>query len=284
MTAAIVIPALNERPTIGAIVQEARSIVPHVVVVDDGSSDGTANAAEAVGAIVLRHESPRGVGGALRSGFQYALDLGVKSVVTIDGDGAHDPNQVASLLEVHANRNADLTIGARFSLRDLTCNGMPSSKFAANYVARAVFNFLANTDFSDVLSGMRAYDRTFLASISDQDGFSFQLDTLLIASNMKINVCEYPITVRYNALEPLATSRDELLDLLTFIRSIDPVSLQDQLDLVVTHVKSWLPVSFKCSNISVIAHPLPEINSYLFQLQDPWYERVLSHIATMEVP
>ena len=89
------IPAYQEGPRIGSVVEAARLLLP-VVVIDDGSRDDTAQRAEAAGATVLRQIPNAGKGAALRMGFRYALDRGVAAVITLDADGQHDPAEIPS--------------------------------------------------------------------------------------------------------------------------------------------------------------------------------------------
>jgi glycosyltransferase involved in cell wall biosynthesis len=106
------IPAYEEGPRIGAVVEAARRHVP-VVVVDDGSSDDTAERAEAAGATVLRQVPNAGKGAALRRGFGHALDAGAAAVVTLDADGQHDPAEIPAFLAAFERSRPELVIGAR---------------------------------------------------------------------------------------------------------------------------------------------------------------------------
>ena len=96
----VLIPAYQEGPRIAAVVEGARRHLP-VVVVDDGSTDDTAARAEAAGATVLRQVPNAGKGAALRAGFAYALDDGADAVVTLDGDGQHDPDEIPAFLAAY---------------------------------------------------------------------------------------------------------------------------------------------------------------------------------------
>jgi len=108
-----VIPARDAASTIGGVVRGVRAALPGlaVLVVDDGSMDGTAAAARAAGADVIRHEVNRGKGAALQTGFDEAARRGAKRVLTLDADGQHDPAYAASLLR--ALDGSDLVIGSR---------------------------------------------------------------------------------------------------------------------------------------------------------------------------
>ena len=111
----IVMPALNEEESVAAVVAEVFAHLPgvHCLVVDDGSTDGTAEQARAAGATVAQLAVNLGVGGAMRVGFRYALEHGFDYVVQVDSDGQHDPRSVIDLL--NELDDADIALGARFA-------------------------------------------------------------------------------------------------------------------------------------------------------------------------
>ena len=110
------VPALNEEESVGQVVEELRREAPgfDVVVVDDGSTDATADRARAAGAAVLSHPFNLGIGGAVQSGYRYAFVKGYDVAVQVDGDGQHDPSQIAKLEQGLSTSGADLVWGSRF--------------------------------------------------------------------------------------------------------------------------------------------------------------------------
>lgn len=104
------IPAYNEAERVGAVVTATRAYLP-VLVVDDGSTDGTARLAEEAGATVLRQWPNQGKGAALRAGFRWALQAGYEAVIMLDADGQHDPAEIPSFLRLYSAQGADLLIG-----------------------------------------------------------------------------------------------------------------------------------------------------------------------------
>jgi len=117
-----IVPALNEERTIGRIIDELRTFDPglDVVVVDDGSVDGTAQAARAKGVQVLCLPFNLGIGGAVQTGFRFACENDYDIVVRVDGDGQHDPSQLSRVLEPVLRGEADIAVGSRFAAEDAT--------------------------------------------------------------------------------------------------------------------------------------------------------------------
>ncbi len=110
-----VVPAYQEARAIGAVVRRVRAYLDTVVVVDDGSTDGTADAAQAAGATVLRHPRNLGKGIALNTGFAYARDHGCEVLVTLDADGQHDPDDLPRFLEAYARTGIPVLVGNRMA-------------------------------------------------------------------------------------------------------------------------------------------------------------------------
>src|SRR5436305_5008826 len=112
-----IVPAFNEEHTIGRVIDELRAFDRglDVVVVDDGSADGTTRAARAKGARVLRLPFNLGIGGAVQTGFRFAFEQDYDLVVRVDGDGQHDPAQLGRVLEPVLRGEADIAVGARFA-------------------------------------------------------------------------------------------------------------------------------------------------------------------------
>lgn len=159
---AVVIPARNEAPIIAAVLanipSEIRSHQVIPVVIDDGSEDGTATVAHNSGAIVVRHIANLGVGAATITGFRVALELDADIIVTMDADGQHDPNEIATLVECLLDGPFDVVIGSRLLMHD----GMPPSRFLANLLLNAVTFLVYGKIVSDSQSGFKAFTRKAL--------------------------------------------------------------------------------------------------------------------------
>ena len=162
----IVIPVFNEAATIGDIVERARLHGP-VLVVDDGSTDRSAALAAAAGAEVVSLGRRRGKGAALRYAFAAALERRADWVVTLDGDGQHDPDEIPRLLKGAVEEPGALVIGGRLSrLADAPGRVMPAGRLAALRVAGFFIDWLGGVPVADTQSGFRVYPARSSISLS----------------------------------------------------------------------------------------------------------------------
>ncbi len=151
----VVVPAFNEGRTVGPVVRSLAPYAERVIVVDDGSKDGTAAAAEAAGALLVTHVLNRGLGAALGTGIAAAVSLGADAVVTFDADGQHRAEDVPRLVEPIAAGRADAVIGCRTADR----RRMPAARRIANWIGNALTAALFGLWVSDSQSGLRAFSR-----------------------------------------------------------------------------------------------------------------------------
>jgi len=173
------IPAHDEEPRIGAVVRGAAVHLP-VLVVDDGSSDGTAAAAEAAGATVLVQRPNAGKGAALRAGFRRALGDGFEAVVALDADGQHDPAEIPAFLAAYASGRPDLVIGRRDFRR------MPLSRRVANELGARVFSWAVGRSIPDNQSGYRLVGRRLMAALLDSPERGFEFEVEMIARCIRV--------------------------------------------------------------------------------------------------
>lgn len=195
----VVIPVFNEAPTVGDLVARAACHGP-VLVVDDGSSDDSADAAAAAGAAVLRLACRRGKGGALRAGFVEALSRGAERVLTLDGDGQHDPDDIPLLLAASAALPGTLVIGSR-----LVDGGasMEPARLNALRVAGFFINWLTGQHVADTQSGFRVYPRKLLEAVPPRrGGFVLESEMLLRAAAAGFAIREVPVTPGLGAGRP----------------------------------------------------------------------------------
>jgi glycosyltransferase involved in cell wall biosynthesis len=153
MRTCALIPAFNEAPHIAKVVEGARQHVAEVVVIDDGSRDGTAEIARAAGATCLQSPKNRGKASALRAGIAFARDHNFTHVITLDGDGQHLPEDIPVILRVAEETGADLVIGARRFDRAL----MPRSRYFSNTVGSRLASALVGCEIRDSQSGFRLF-------------------------------------------------------------------------------------------------------------------------------
>jgi glycosyltransferase involved in cell wall biosynthesis len=145
------IPALNEADHIGDVVRGAKPHVETVLVVDDGSTDDTAAAAEQAGAVVLRHETNLGKGCALDTGIKWATEKGYDAVITLDADGQHLAIEIPRLTEDFVKHRPDIVLGTRMG----DCKGMPFVRKMTNRVTSLLISLLAGKRITDTQSGYR---------------------------------------------------------------------------------------------------------------------------------
>ena len=147
------IPAFNEAPHIARVVEQAKPHVVEVVVIDDGSTDGTADIARGAGATCLQLPGNRGKASALRAGIAFAHDRHFTHVITLDGDGQHLPEDIPVLIRVAEETGADLVIGTRCFDRAR----MPRSRYFSNTIGSRLASALVGREIRDSQSGFRLF-------------------------------------------------------------------------------------------------------------------------------
>lgn len=176
---AVVIPAYDEASTIADIALRAREYVDLVIVVNDGSSDGTARALEGLPVIVLNNTTNLGKGRSLRRGFRFALEQGADSVITLDGDGQHRPEDIPLLLEKAASQSNRIIIAARLRNR----HAAPRLRRFANRFADFWISWAAGQQVRDSQSGFRLYPAAALRQCAaGGGGFVFESEILIEAA------------------------------------------------------------------------------------------------------
>lgn len=196
----VVVPAFNEAASVGDVVREIHSNVADatVLVVDDGSTDETGLVARHAGAEVARLPFNLGVGGAMRTGFRYALENDFDAVVQVDADGQHDPASVGEL--VSALAAADLVLGARFAgIGDYRVRG--PRQWAMRMLA-LILSRVAHTQLTDTTSGFRASGRRAIQVFAEHYPAEYlgdTIETLVIASRSGLVVRQLPVAMRPRA-------------------------------------------------------------------------------------
>ena len=187
-----VIPAHDEAPRIDPIVRGALHSVA-VVVVDDGSTDATAQVAEAAGATVLRQHPNQGKGAALRVGFRHALESGADAVVTLDADGQHDPSELPGLLKARTDSAAELVIGRR------SFAAMPIVRRLSNAIGTVLLSAAVGRWVPDNQSGYRVLGRRLMTAMLDSrdDGFAFEVEMIAVCLREGWPIAWAPIRTIY---------------------------------------------------------------------------------------
>lgn len=205
----VLIPAHNEEKQIANIVRQASAHLP-VLVVDDGSSDQTAALAEEAGAQVIRQSPNQGKGVALNTGFAWALQQGYEAVLTLDGDGQHDPAEIPKFLAAGA-QGADLIIGVR------DFSQMPLVRKAANSLGTILLSWALGQQVPDNQSGYRLIGKRVMQAMlaSREVGFEFEVEMIVLAIQRGFTIGWVPIRTIY---EGGASHIQPLKHLVNFIR------------------------------------------------------------------
>ncbi len=205
------IPGYNEAPRIAPVVEATRRHLP-VIVVDDGSSDATAERARAAGADVIEQRPNQGKGAALRAGFRRATADGAEAILTLDADGQHDPAEIPRFLEVWAAAPADakpdLVIGAR------SFGSMPPLRRLSNVLGGRAFSWAVGQDIPDNQSGYRLVSRRLAEATLDstETGFAFEVEQITTCLRMGGRIAWVPIRTIYagapSHIRPIAHLRE----------------------------------------------------------------------------
>jgi glycosyltransferase involved in cell wall biosynthesis len=183
---AVAIPAYEAVHSVGAVVTRARAIMPDVLVIDDGSGDGTAEAASAAGAEVHSFPHNRGKGAALSAAFAILFSRGFTGVVTVDADGQHLPEEIPRLLAV----DADLVLGTR----DHLFAEMGTVRRFSNRLSSSAISWAAGQPLSDVQTGFRLYTRELIERTGfPETGFEAESAVVVRAVRRGLRVASTPI-------------------------------------------------------------------------------------------
>lgn len=205
----IVIPAYNEGSVIASVIANIRAAgYQNILVVDDGSRDDTFDSARKTGVTTLRHHLNRGKGAATKTGIEAAKILNAGSVVTIDGDGQHNPRDIKKLLEPIRNKKADVVLGTRLK----SPKGMPWYKVAHNLIGNAIVWYLYGLWVSDSQSGFRAYSHRAIDLIDTKsDRYEYDSEVIREIKKHRLAYEEVPIEVRYTEYSLGKTEKQNFL-------------------------------------------------------------------------
>ena len=192
---AVVIPAYQAAETLPAVLAGIRATLPHaaLIVVDDGSRDGTATAATGAGARLCRHDRNQGKGAALRTGIAAGVDAGAAAIVTLDADGQHSPTEAPSLLAPVMAGAADLVLGAR-----ARSGSMPLSRRTSNWLSSVLATRAVGVPVPDAQTGFRAFTRTVAQAVRPSEPrYDWELAFLLGAAAAGFRISSVPVSTVY---------------------------------------------------------------------------------------
>jgi glycosyltransferase involved in cell wall biosynthesis len=200
MKLAIIIPAFNESSVIGDVILSIPKILNGVakfdiIVVNDGSKDDTAAVAKAAGTIVINHRINLGTGAATITGLEYAKRKRYDVIVTMDGDGQHDPKDLVKLIQPIIKKEADVVIGSRL----INAKGMPLMKFFGNIMMNVFTFLLSHIWTTDSQSGFRAYRLGALEKMKIKtSGYEICSEVFAEIRRNNLKFKEIPIKVIYS--------------------------------------------------------------------------------------
>jgi glycosyltransferase involved in cell wall biosynthesis len=194
----VVVPALNEESSLASVIAEIKSCGYQVLVINDGSTDGTADVARASGARLLDLPINLGVGGALRAGFKYACERNFQAVVQVDADGQHPADEIVHLLNEANTSGAHLVIGSRFLSDGTSMEVGRVRRFVMRLLARSATN-ATQSPITDATSGFRIIQQPLLTEFSRTFAVNYLGDTyeaLIAAGRAGYVVREIPAALR----------------------------------------------------------------------------------------
>ena len=194
-TSIVVIPTYNEKESIGALLDSLKKLAVDVLVIDDGSPDGTAQICSAHGVEVFSRSSKMGLGSAYRTGFALVLKRGYKNIIQMDADGSHQVSDLITMMEWIGSN--ELLIGSRW----VDDGGIENWSKFREYLSKGAntyANLLLSLGIKDVTSGFRIYDAELLQrmdiSTIKSEGYCFQIEMVRRALARGATVGEIPIT------------------------------------------------------------------------------------------
>ncbi len=189
-----VVPCHNEAATCADFIETLKGYVDHIVTIDDGSTDNTAQILASTGTQTIKHDMNKGKGWALLAGFRTALaDPNVEAILTIDADMQHDPAEINNLLK---EMPADLIIGHRCTKR---MRERPLRRKLSNFAANKMLSLKCGFKVADSQSGFRIYSRKFAQHLLNSRGGRFEWETrvLLMAARRGFSIAFTPISMSY---------------------------------------------------------------------------------------
>ena len=194
-----IVPALNEEHTVPRVIDELRAFDPglDVVVIDDGSSDRTAEVAAAKGAMVLRLPYNLGIGGSVQTGFRFAYERGYDLAVRVDGDGQHDPSQLGLILAPVLAGDADIAVGSRFAAAGGDGYRSSRSRRIGIRILASVVSRIVGQRVTDPTSGFQALNRRGIALFARDYPHDYpEVEATVMVARHRLRRIEIPVSMR----------------------------------------------------------------------------------------
>lgn len=193
------IPAYNEEATIARIILLTKKYVDRVIVCDDGSTDLTGEIASGLGALLVKHSQRKGYGAAIQRLFNEAQKLNADVIISLDGDGQHDPNEIPKLIEPIVNGDANVVIGSRFLDEN---NNVPRLRRIGIDAITRLTSAASGIKLGDAQSGFRAYSEGALKRLElNENGMGASAEILLKIAEKNIKIVEVPISCQYEGID-----------------------------------------------------------------------------------
>ncbi len=226
MKITIGIPAYNEEKNIAGVISKLKKFSDTIIVCDDGSNDLTGDISKQLGAVVITHSKNKGYGAAINSLFLKAKEMQSDVFVTFDADGQHRIEDISNVINPIIKKEADISIGSRFLEKE--SKEMPNYRKIGIKAITKVTNLSIKEKLTDSQSGFRAYSKKTLEQIFPSDeGMGVSTEILIKASNLKLNIVEVPITVKYQGQtsthDPISHGTSVILSTLKFISIHNPL-------------------------------------------------------------
>jgi len=225
------IPAFNEEKTIAKVVLEAEKHADKVIVCDDGSEDLTSEIAKRLGADVVKHQRNLGYGAAIRSLFRRARELNADVLVTLDGDGQHDPREIPKVVKPIVDGVADVVIGSRF-VDKRSAYVMPWYRRAGVKFITKLVNNSGKHSVKDAQSGFRAYNRKSLEKLTVlEKGMGVSVEILINARKQGLRIrevsatCHYDKNVKNSTRNPLMHGGEVVMSIIKLIVEDRPLTV-----------------------------------------------------------
>jgi hypothetical protein len=194
----VIVPVHDEAESLGGVLAELRTHAPDydVLVVNDGSTDGSAEVARAAGVRVLDLSFNIGIGGAMQAGFKYAIERGYRVAVQLDGDGQHLAEEILTLIEPVRSGRCEMAIGSRFIEGSAPYEGSSMRRIATKALSR-VCSALSAQRITDATSGFRAYGPRALSYLASYYPADYpEPEAIVLLSRRRLPICEVPVRMR----------------------------------------------------------------------------------------